>query len=73
MENINTEITGSTVTNETALPPFVLITLDEEKGTATLSHSKILDNDYICDILRSALEQVEYKLSLEEDTPYTEH
>lgn len=59
--------------DESKIPPFILIKLDTEDGSFVLSHSKILDNDFICSILESALEQMEYKTSLDSEERYTEH
>lgn len=73
MENLKPVETGLSATDESKYPPFILIKLDPEDGSFSLSHSKILDNNFICDILYSALEQIEIKLSLEYDEGYTQH
>lgn len=73
MENTKLVGIGQNAIDESALPIFVLITLNKETGIAELVHSKILDTAYICDILSSALDQMELKLSIEEEDKYIEH
>lgn len=73
MENLKQGETGLSAIDEARFPPFVLIKLDQSDGSFSLSHSKILDNDFICDILHAALEQMEMKLSQEDDEQYTQH
>jgi hypothetical protein len=69
MENTKQETIGQNVIKDTKELPFIIITVDDN-GICTLSHSKILDNDFICDILYYALENLELIVSEENDQIY---
>lgn len=68
----NDDVEENPSTDDTKLPPYVLITLNQE-GQAAIRYSRILDRYFICDILRSALDQMEYLASEEDEVIYTEH
>lgn len=70
MENTKPVVIGRNVIKDTKELPFIIITVDDD-GVCTLSHSKILDNDFICDILYYALENLELIVSEENDVIYS--